>query len=155
MSTYLYFSELFKTSRMSETFSPNSSIFPGESLLKFLRTALVFQEHYSLRTTILDILPRRRPQISGSFPYYLPMVEFSFWLNFNLMKLLRTSWNNITTSVGTAWKVSKYGVFFGPYFSGPYGEILCIQRNIQSECWKIRTRKNSVFWHISHSESVN
>ena len=35
----------------------------------------------------------------------------------------------------TAWKVSKYGVFFGFW----------------SECGKIRTRKKSVFEHISRS----
>ena len=53
----------------------------------------------------------------------------------------------------TAWKVSKRGVFSGPYFPafGPntegYGVSLCIQ----SECGKIRTGKNSVFGHFSRS----
>ena len=52
-----------------------------------------------------------------------------------------------------AWKVSKYRVFASPYFRAfrqnteIYGENLCIQ----SEYRKIRTRRNSVFRHFSHS----
>ena len=38
-------------------------------------------------------------------------------------------------AIDTAWKVSKYGIFFW------------------SECGKIRTRKNSVFGHFSRDES--
>ena len=53
----------------------------------------------------------------------------------------------------TAWKVSKYGAFPGPYFPAfalnteRYSVSLCIQ----SECRKIRARKNSVFGHFSRS----
>ena len=53
----------------------------------------------------------------------------------------------------TAWKVSKYGAFPGPHFpafalnSERYSVSLCIQ----SECRKIRARKNSVFGHFSRS----
>ena len=50
----------------------------------------------------------------------------------------------------TAWKVSKYGVFFGPYFP-VFG---LINLRIHSEYRKIRTRKNSVFGHFSRSELV-
>ena len=54
----------------------------------------------------------------------------------------------------TAWKVSKYEVFSGPYF--PAFELNMeryeISLRIQSECGKIRTRKNSVFGHFSRSE---
>ena len=55
----------------------------------------------------------------------------------------------------TAWKLSKYGVFSGPYFSAfelnteRYGVFL----HIQFECGKIRTIKNSVFdsfHNVSH-----
>ena len=53
----------------------------------------------------------------------------------------------------TAWKVSKYGVFSGPYF--PAFELNTesyeASLRIQSKCRKIWTRKNSVFGHISHS----
>ena len=48
-------------------------------------------------------------------------------------------------------KVSKYGVFSGPYFSvfrlntGRYGVYL----RIQSKCGKIWTRKSSVFGHLT------
>ena len=45
----------------------------------------------------------------------------------------------------TAWKLSKYGVFSGPYFPA-FGKI-------QSECGKTQARKNSVFGHFSRSDS--
>ena len=53
----------------------------------------------------------------------------------------------------TAWKVSKYGVFSGPYFAvfGLNTEINGVNIRIQSEYGKIRTRNNSVFGHFSHS----
>ena len=52
----------------------------------------------------------------------------------------------------TAWKVSKYGVCSGPYFPvfGLNTEIYEVNFRIQSEYGKMRTRKNSVFWHFSH-----
>ena len=52
-----------------------------------------------------------------------------------------------------AWKVSKYGVFSGPYFpvfglnTGIYGVDLCIL----PEYRKIRTRKTSIFGHYLRS----
>ena len=52
----------------------------------------------------------------------------------------------------TAWKVSKYGVFFRSIFSCVRTKFWDLPRNaesIQSECWKIRTKKISVFWHFS------
>ena len=53
----------------------------------------------------------------------------------------------------TAWKVSKYGVISGPYFSafGLNTERYFVSLRIQSKSGKIRTRKNSVFAHVSHS----
>ena len=53
----------------------------------------------------------------------------------------------------TAWKVSKYGVFSGSDFPvfGLNTEIYCVNRRIQSEYRKIRTRKKSVFGHFSSS----
>ena len=57
----------------------------------------------------------------------------------------------------TAWKVSKYGVLSAPHFptfglnTDRYFVFLCIQ----SECGKIRTRKNSVIGHFSCSEGLN
>ena len=44
----------------------------------------------------------------------------------------------------TAWKVSEYGVIYGPYFYG-------VNFRIQSEYSKIRARNNSVYGHISYS----
>ena len=53
----------------------------------------------------------------------------------------------------TAWKVSKYGVFSDPYFPafGLSTERYSLFLRIQSEYGKIRTTKNSVFGHFSHS----
>ena len=55
----------------------------------------------------------------------------------------------------TAWKVSRYGVLSGLSFPvfGMNTEIYAINLQIQSKYWKIRTRKNSVFWHF-HAVSV-
>ena len=53
----------------------------------------------------------------------------------------------------TVWKVSKYEGFSGPYFPG-FGlntEKYGVSFRIQSECRKIRIRKNSVFGHFSRS----
>ena len=53
----------------------------------------------------------------------------------------------------TARKVSKYGVFSGPYF--PEFELnterYSVSLHTQSVCGKIQTRKNSVFEHFSGS----
>ena len=59
-----------------------------------------------------------------------------------IMKLTKTT---------TAWKVLKYGVFSGPYFSvfGLNTEIYRVNLRIQFKYRKIRTRKNSVFGHFS------
>ena len=47
--------------------------------------------------------------------------------------------------------MSKYRVFSGPYFPvfGLNTERYSVFLRIQSECRKIRTRKNSVFGHFS------
>ena len=55
----------------------------------------------------------------------------------------------------TAWKVTtKYGVFSGPYFPvfGLNTKRYSVSLRIQSECGKIRTRKNSVFRHFTQCE---
>ena len=50
-------------------------------------------------------------------------------------------------------EVSSHGVFSGPYFPafGLNTERYFVSLHIQSECGKIRTRKNSVFGHFSRS----
>ena len=52
-----------------------------------------------------------------------------------------------------AWKVSKYGVFSGPYFPafGLNTERYGVPLRIKSKCGKIRFRKNSAFGHFSRS----
>ena len=58
--------------------------------------------------------------------------------------------------INTAWKVSKYRVFSGPYFPvfGLNTEIYSNLR-IQSEYRKIRIRKNSVFGRFSRSATAS
>ena len=53
----------------------------------------------------------------------------------------------------TVWNVSKYGVFSGLYFPafGLNTERYEVSLRIQSECGKIRTRKNSVVGLFSQS----
>ena len=77
-------------------------------------------------------------------------VEVTFWLtthgeslwktdsNDDLVDMSNHSSNDNHGGNSTVWKVSKYGVFSGPYFP---------------TCGKIRTRKYSVFGHISHNVS--
>ena len=56
----------------------------------------------------------------------------------------------------TASKVSKYGVFSGPYFLAfrLNRERYSVSLRIQSECEKMRIMKNSVFGHFSRSGSA-
>ena len=58
------------------------------------------------------------------------------------------------TNIVTVWKVSKYGVFSGPYFPAFWRntERYSVSLSIQSKWGKIRTRKKSVFGHLSRSE---
>ena len=55
----------------------------------------------------------------------------------------------------TAQKMSKYGVFSGPYFHvfGLNTEIYSADLRIQSKYGKIRTRKNSAFRYFLRSVS--
>ena len=52
----------------------------------------------------------------------------------------------------TAWKVSKYEVFSGPHLPTFGRNTERVSLRIQSECKKIRIRKNFVFGHFSCSE---
>ena len=63
-------------------------------------------------------------------------------------------WKLYGSATLTAWKVSKYGFFSGPYFPviGLNTEICGVNHRIQSKYGKIRTRKNSVFGQFSRSE---
>ena len=72
---------------------------------------------------------------------------------FNILRLIffATGAFNFTN---IARKVSKYGFFSGPHFPvfGQNMQIYGVNLRIQSEQRKIRTRKNSVSGHFSHSE---
>ena len=67
---------------------------------------------------------------------------------------MRTIDDSIIYVTYTAWKVSNYGLFSGPHFPafGLNTERYSVSLHIQSECGKIRTRKNSVFGHFSRSD---
>ena len=60
-----------------------------------------------------------------------------------------------TWKTSTAWRVRNYGVFSGPYFPAfkVNTERYGVSLRIQSECGKIWTRKNFVFWHFWRSET--
>ena len=93
--------------------------------------------------------------------------DFFLWLDFSCSQLAnnvivgehfvhRVNRNHIDLDLsGTVGNVSKYGVFSCPYF--PAFELnterYFVSLRIQSECGKIRTRKNSVFGHFSRSVS--
>ena len=59
----------------------------------------------------------------------------------------------IITKLITAWKVSKYRVFSGPYITAfeLNTERYSLSLRIQSECGKIRNRKSSVLGDFSRS----
>ena len=88
--------------------------------------------------------------------------EKHFWRSLSLTDASCESLTNILINklivdiflqIFTAWKVSKYGVFSGPYFPvlELNTEIYAVNLRIQPEYGKIRTRKNSVFGHFSRS----
>ena len=81
---------------------------------------------------------------------------FSDVLRF-FQKLLEISWEVLAQSAPyTSWKVSKYGVIFGPYFPafGLNTEIYRVNLRVESECREIQTRNNSVFGHFWRSVNL-
>ena len=107
---------------------------------KFL-TIFYLNQKQSFRSVRSKSCPKNIQEIYRRTP--MPKYDFNklYWWHFCMGVLL------------TAWKVSKYGVFSGPYFSvfGQNTEIYGVNLPIQSEYRKIRTRKNSVFRHFSCS----
>ena len=65
--------------------------------------------------------------------------------------------NNSNSECDSAWKVSEYGVFSGPYFHvvGLNTEIYSVNFRFQSEYRKIQTREISVFGCFSRSVIEN
>ena len=105
---------------------------------RFLKTILVFSCIYWIN----------RPHSEKLLP---------FWNQFTLMLMVTLFYFDLNClnmhKEITAWNVSKYGDFSGPYFPvfGLNTERHFLSLRIQSECGKIRTRKNSVFGHFSRS----
>ena len=62
--------------------------------------------------------------------------------------------SNSVERISTAWKVSKYRVFSGPYFSAFGLNTGRYSLRIQSECRKIRTRKTP-YLDTFHAAFVN
>ena len=77
-------------------------------------------------------------------------LQHRFCNEFSKITSSNLTWRHSCT---TARKVSKYGVFSGPYFPAFWlnTERYFVSLRIQSECGKLRTRKNSVFGHVSYS----
>ena len=83
---------------------------------------------------------------------YLDCCLLAFVFVIVSLEFHRKKGNIILCCVGEtiAWKVSKCGVFSGPYFP-IFGLIYSVNLRIQSKYRKIWTRKNSVFGHLSRS----
>ena len=88
-----------------------------------------------------------------SIKMFLLYVLFSM-KHFSLLSVKLTRNNCLTLIIRLTWKVSKYGVIFGPYFPvfGLNTEIYSVNVRIHSEYRNIRTRNYSVFGHFSRSE---
>ena len=90
------------------------------------------------------------------------LLLLSFWNSFLNEKTIyfsvklhfKMSSTYLFVCVSTAWKLYKYGVFSGPYFTVFWlnTEIYRLNLRIQSKYGKIQTRKNSVFGHFSRSK---
>ena len=83
------------------------------------------------------------------YRHFLTKVSFRIFQIHNFVTFQRPY--NVKSA---AWKVPEYGVFAGLYFpifwlnTETYG----VNLRIQSKCGKMRTRKNSVFGHLSRSD---
>ena len=104
------------------------------------------------------IRPKSTWQIWWSTIVWFPKDLLKILREFNGLTRTKSSWKSFYCLAWfitcTAWKVSKYGAFSGPYFPafGLNMERYEVSLRIQSECEKIRTRKNSVFRHFSRSD---
>ena len=99
------------------------------------------------------IIERSSRFLSLFYLYFLVFLIIKNKANYQVFWRILTELECSGFKTITAWKVSKYGVFSGLYFPafGLNTERYEVSLCIQSECRKIRTRKNSVFGHISHS----
>ena len=95
----------------------------------------------------LDLFGPEKRQISRQVVVMSPIVIV-------IMVLIYGGQNpkiSLSVVTDTARKVSKYGIFSGPYF--PVFRLNTDWIRIQPEYGKTRTRKNSVFGHFSRSVS--
>ena len=106
----------------------------------------------SLWLTLLNLLLNNLP-LSLEGPLNCICAHANIRENVFIQKNIDHIHNYVQKSFSTAWKVSKYRVFSGPYFPafGLNTEIYLVNLRIQSKCGKIRTRKNSPFGHFSRS----
>ena len=82
-------------------------------------------------------------------------LQFRHWWNLRWKYSVKSPRQKVLSLaiICIAWKVSKYGVFSGLYFAafGLNTENYGVNLRIQSECGKIRTRKNSAFGYFLRS----
>ena len=95
-------------------------------------------------------------KIQGFFAQKEKKFRFALRSGSLYIEILREFYNKvwwIFARIHTAWKVSKYGIFSGPYVPvfGLNTKIYSVNLRIQSEYSKIQTRKNSVLGHFSSS----
>ena len=85
----------------------------------------------------------------------LPLFKIFFRVIFYLAVAFQRLWFPKAVMWYPHFRESKYKVFSGPYFPvfGLSTERYSVSLRIQSECEKIRTRKNSLFGHFSRSVS--
>ena len=142
ISGYLIFFFFFSNENICQN---NSS-----KLTKVVVMALALQ-------IVQDLTFNTRCYFSGNTPFkHLAVVNLR---RINFAATFSTLFDFLLNHIGilcTAWKVSKYGVFSGPYFSafGLNTERYRVSPRIQSECGKIRTIKHSVFGYFSRSDGL-
>ena len=144
-----------------------------KSTLSLVRTSYIVLK-YTLQKLSPKLLCATGEQsiFDKSLPLVLPIFQESFFV-VHMWAVARDSSNSHCTELGnafrwnaqnwsasqvlclcsTAWKVSKYEVFAGPYFPvfELNTEIYGVNIRIQPEYGKIRTRNNSISGHFSRS----
>ena len=89
--------------------------------------------------------------------FFSTLILLLFKIFFRVIFYLAVAFQRLWFPKAVMWyphfRESKYKVFSGPYFPvfGLSTERYSVSLRIQSECEKIRTRKNSLFGHFSRS----
>ena len=118
------------------------------------RTKYFFSPAFTLlisrfRLTLLNLFFNNLP-ISVEGPLNCICTHGTTKVNIFIQKHIDNIQNYVQKFFSTAQKVSKYGVFSGPYFAafGLNTDIYSVNFRIQSECGKIWTRKKLRIWTL-------